>query len=241
MKAYTTSSCFSTFMLPHVLFVRDFEERKKTVMTCCLGWNISLFPDIVQRQQQIDRVWEMVEADNQESPPPGLEQGFKQDLHRLVTQKRDLFPGLMKQIPSAELYRNDPWDVLSIDAGKGVEEIQLVTHPDPMGLPDIIEVLRGIHRDTEAQVNLIQQARRTPGALKHRVTTQIVTAYCVQCADLIGYHRMLTVWRDIQPAPSVKRVIGHWLGVLDEIEMHTKTLLGILTEKVNIEESWSGD
>jgi hypothetical protein len=73
---------------------------------------------------------------------------------------------------------------------------------------------------------LIQQARRTPGALEDLVTTQIVTAYCVQRADLMGYRRMLTVWLDIQPAPSVKRVIGHWLGVLDEIEMHTKTLLG---------------
>ena len=224
-------------MLPYILFVRDFEERKKTVMTCCLGWNISLFPDIEQREQQIDMVWKMVEADNQESPPPGLEQGFKQDLSKLVTQKRDLFTWLMKNIPKAELNRNETWDVLSIDAGKGVEEIQLVTHPDPMGLPYIIEVLRGIHRDTEAQVDLIQQARRTPGALKDIVTTQIVTAYCVQRAELIGYHRMLTVWLDIQPAPSVKRVIDHWLGVLNEIEMHTKTLLGILTEKVSIEES----
>ncbi|WP_446812184.1 hypothetical protein ACH50O_23180 (plasmid) [Methylomonas sp. 2BW1-5-20] len=237
MKQYTTTSCFSTFMLPYILFVRDFEERKKTVMTCCLGWNISLFPDIAQREQQIDMVWKMVEADNQELPPPGLEQGFKQDLRMLVTQKRDLFPWLMKNIPKAELNRNETWDVLSIDAGKGVEEIQLVTHPDPMGLPYIIEVLRGIHRDTEAQADLIQQARRTPGAIKDMVTTEIVTAYCVQRADLIGYRRMLTVWLDVQPAPSVKRVIGHWLGVLNEIEMHTKTLLGILTEIVSIEES----
>ena len=104
--------------------------------------------------------------------------------------------------------------------------------------PYIIEVLRGIHnREDRAQVDLIQQARRTPRALKDIVTTQIVTAYCVQRAELIGYHRMLTVWLDIQPAPSVKRVIDHWLGVLNEIEMHTKTLLGILTEKVSIEES----
>jgi hypothetical protein len=52
----------------------------------------------------------------------------------------------------------------------------------------------------------------------------------VQRAELIGYRRMLTVWLDIQPELSVKRVINHWLGVLDDIEMHTKTLLGILTE-----------
>jgi hypothetical protein len=56
----------------------------------------------------------------------------------------------------------------------------------------------------------------------------MATAYCVQRADLIGYHRMLTVWRDTQPASSVKRVIGHWLDVLDEIEVNTKAVLGIL-------------
>ena len=79
-------------MLPHILFVRDFEERQKAAMSCCLGWNISLFPHAVLREHQIDMVWKMVEADNQESPPPGLEQGFKQDLRTLVAQKHDLFP-----------------------------------------------------------------------------------------------------------------------------------------------------
>ena len=33
---------------------------------------------------QVDRIWKMVEADNQEAPPPGLEQGFKQELRLLV-------------------------------------------------------------------------------------------------------------------------------------------------------------
>lgn len=53
-------------------------------------------------------------------------------------------------------------------------------------------------------------------------------AYCVQRADLVGYQRILTVWRDTQPASSVKRVIGHWLGVLAEIEADTKAVLNIL-------------
>lgn len=72
-------------------------------MSCCLGWNISLFPHTVLREQQIDMVWEMVEADNQESPPAGLEQGFKQDFRMLVAQRRDLFPWLVKNIQRTEL------------------------------------------------------------------------------------------------------------------------------------------
>jgi hypothetical protein len=50
----------------------------------------------------------------------------------------------------------------------------------------------------------------------------------VQRADLVGYQRILTAWCDIQPAASVKRVIGHWLGVLDEIQADTKAVLNIL-------------
>lgn len=70
--------------------------------------------------------------------------------------------------------------------------------------------------------------RRCAARATHRNGLEIATAYCVQRADLIGNHRMLTVWRDTQPAQSVKRVIGHWLDVLDEIEVNTKTVLGIL-------------
>ena len=44
-------------MLPQVMFVRDFEERKKAAMYCCLGWNISLLPDVAQREQHIEMVW----------------------------------------------------------------------------------------------------------------------------------------------------------------------------------------
>lgn len=44
-------------------------------MSCCLAWNISLFPT-AEQEDHIERIWQMVEADNQETPPPGLEQGF---------------------------------------------------------------------------------------------------------------------------------------------------------------------
>lgn len=231
MKHYTVAQCFSTFTLPHILFIQDLEERKKAVMSCCLGWNIGLYPDAGQREQQINMVWTMVEADNRDSPPAGLEQGFKRDLHMLVAQKRDLFPWLTTHIPMAELVQKIGRDVLRIETDGRIEESELVTRLDPAGLPLIIDVLRDIHKDTEAQVKLMHQARRTPGALNDILTTQVATAYCVQRADLIGYHRLLTAWRAGHPAPSVKRVIGHWLGVLDEIERNSQAVLAILTEE----------
>lgn len=44
----------------------------------------------------------------------------------------------------------------------------------------------------------------------------------------IVLQRLLTAWRNTQPAASVKRVIGHWLGVLVDVEADTKTVLNIL-------------
>ena len=55
----------------------------------------------------------------------------------------------------------------------------------------------------------------------------MATAYCVQRADLISYHRMLSVWREEQSDPLVKNGIGQWLSVIDTIEAHTKHILVI--------------
>ncbi len=40
MKPHSTASCFATYLLPHVLFVADFEEREWIAKICCLAWNI---------------------------------------------------------------------------------------------------------------------------------------------------------------------------------------------------------
>ena len=227
-KQFTVASCFSSYMLPHVLFLEELEARKKAVMSCCLAWNISLFPN-AEQDEHIERIWKMVEADNQEAPPPGLEQGFKQDLRMLVAQKQELFPWTHTNIPKADLIGAGFDDVLRIATGTGTtEEIEILAWPNPTGLPLIIEHLRGIQSDTATQVGLLEQASRTPGAFSDIEATQMTTAYCVQRADLVGYQRILTVWRDTQPAASVKRVIGHWLGVLAEIEADTKAVLNIL-------------
>jgi hypothetical protein len=207
--------------------VEELEARKKTTMSCCLAWNISLFPD-AGHEDHIDRIWKMVEADNREAPPPGLEHGFKQDLRMLVAQKQELFPWTHTNIPKADLIGAGVHDVLRIATGTGTtEEIEILAWPNPTGLPLIIEHLRGIQSDTAAQVELLEQASRTPGAFTDIEATQMTTAYCVQRADLVGYQRILTVWRDAQPAASVKRVIGHWLGVLADTEADTKAVLNI--------------
>ena len=120
-------------------------------------------------------------------------------------------------------------DVLRIATGTSpAEEIEILAWPNPTGLPLIIEHLRSIQQNTAAQVELLAKAKRVLGSFTDIEATQMTISYCVQRADLIGLQRMLTVWRNTQPAASVKRVIGHWLGVLADIEADTKTVLNTL-------------
>jgi len=47
---HSTASCFATYLLPHVLFVADFEERRRVARICCLAWNVGLFPNAGGRE-----------------------------------------------------------------------------------------------------------------------------------------------------------------------------------------------
>lgn len=75
-----------------------------------------------------------------------------------------------------------------------------MTRLDAAGLPHVIEVLRRIQEEMGVQVELMQQMWRTGYVFSDNETTQMATAYCARRADLIGYHRMLTLWRNTQPA-----------------------------------------
>lgn len=229
-KHYSVADCFSSYMLPHILYEPEFELRKKAVMRCCLGWNLSLFPN-AEREEHIDRIWKLVEADNQHVATPGMvEQGFKLDLRALILQKLDQFPWVRTNIPRAGLHTHGGHDVLTIATGNAAaEEVKIATHPSPLGLPLIIDTLRTIQSDTVGQAEqMLGKVVDIPHAVSDIDATRMVTLYSVQRADLVSYRRMLTVWYDSQPAPSVRRVINHWQGVLEEIEADTKVVLNIL-------------
>ncbi|EJL83520.1 hypothetical protein PMI16_04230 [Herbaspirillum sp. CF444] len=225
IKQSSVASCFSTFALPHLLFIKDLEARKKIAMVCCLAWNLSLFSDPEERENLMNHIWEMEGADT----PPGLEHGFKNKLRMLVTQKNDLFPWTKTNIPSARLISCDKYDILKVKIGNSdAEDVKVNTHPNPMGLPLITAHLQDIQENTVEKIALLERAGKFPRILSDLEKTQLTIAYCVQRADMIGYHRILSVWRDTQPEPSVKRVISHWLGALKEIDSNTKSVLNLL-------------
>ena len=85
-----------------------------------------------------------------------------------------------------------------------------------------------MREETKKQVETLRRIAQMPGGLKDVVEPRMATAYCAQRADLIGYHRMLTIWREAMPDPLIKNGIEQWLVVLDEIEAHTKAALGLI-------------
>lgn len=134
----------------------------------------------------------------------------------------------MRRIPKADLVQRQPHDVLSVRTDDGSDKIPLVTHPRLEGLPHIIPALHRMREDTEKQVETLQRIAQISGGVKKVVEPRMATVYCAQRADLIGYHRMLSVWQEAIPDPLVKNGIGQWLGALDEIEAQTKTILAII-------------
>ena len=104
-----------------------------------------------------------------------------------------------------------------MDNGKAVERIDLSRPPSIEGLPIITKALVQMHRDTQAQRRTLEQARATPGLVEQVATPDMVTAYCAQRADLRGYHRMLTAWREEASLPEMKVGIDRFLQAVNEI------------------------
>ncbi len=215
-------------MLPHVLFVADFEERERIARVCCLAWNIGLFPDARDRERHIENTLALF-FDGEEPPaPPGVRQGYGEELHMLADLKRDLFPWRFENAMAADLKQTPRADVLVVDNGKAVERIGLSRRPSIAGLPIITKALVQMHRDTQAQRHTLEQARATPGLVEQVATPDMVTLYCVQRADLRGYHRMLTAWREETSLPEMKSGIDRFLQAVNEIEEDSKAVLEIL-------------
>jgi len=56
----------------------------------------------------------------------------------------------------------------------------------------------------------------------------MVTLCCAQRADLRGYHRMLTAWREETSLPEMKSGNDQFLQAVNEIEEDSKAVLEIL-------------
>lgn len=228
VRPHTTASCFATYLLPHVLFVADFEERERIAKVCSLAWNIGLFPDADDRERHVEQILALFFNGEAVPPPPGVRQGYGEELTMLADLKRDLFPWQFANVLHAGLGPGPGPDTLVVDADGTVERIELALNPSIMALPRITKVLAGMHRDTKAQRGTLEKARRTPGLLEQAVGRDMLTAYCAQRADLRGYHRMLATWSETSPGPEMKAGIGRFLLAVDEIEDDTKAVLGIL-------------
>jgi hypothetical protein len=228
VKRYTTASCFAIYLLPHVLFVADFEERERIAQVCCLAWNIGLFPDAAERARHVENTLALFFDGEEAPPPPGVRQGYGEELHMLADLKRDLFPWRFETVMEASLKRTPRGDVLVVNNGGAVERISLSRPPPIEGLPIITKVLVQMHRDTQTQRRTLEEASATPGLAEQVATPDMVTASCAQRADLRGHHRMLTAWREGTSMPEMKAGIDRFIQAVNEIEEDSKAVLKTL-------------
>jgi len=112
--------------------------------------------------------------------------------------------------------------VLAVDNGKAVERIDLSRCPSIAGPPIITKALVQMHRDTQAQRHTLEQARAMPGLVEQVATSDMVTAYRAQRADLRGCHRMLTAWHEETSVPEMKAHIDRFLQAINQIEEDNK-------------------
>lgn len=228
MKRHTTASCFATYMLPHVLFVADFGERERIARVCCLAWNIGLFPDAAERARHVESTLTLFFDGEEAPPPPGVREGYGEELHMLADLKRDLFPWRFETVMEAGLERAPRGDVLVVDNGKVVERIGLTPPPPIEGLPIITKAIVQMRGDTQAQRRTLEEASTMPRLVEQVATPDMVTLYCAQRADLRGYHRMLTAWHEQVSMPEMKAGIDRFIHAVNEIEDDSKAVLAIL-------------
>lgn len=231
MKKNTSPGyCFVAFALPHFLFVEDVEVRQKSMLSCSLAWNISLFPDHRAREEQIDRVWSMIKAEGIGPPPEGFEPLFKSDIRRLIEQKMDLFPQLLCQIPSPVLVNQGRYDVLTVTINDKEEKHEFPIFPGIEGMPLVLQELMTMQRDTVAQVDNIRKLMSFSHSVVDDNVMPLIITYSVQRAEMGGYHRMFSYWRNTLSNPLGSQGIALGFQLINDINANAKTILSLLCE-----------
>ena len=95
--------------------------------------NIGLFPDAAERAHYIENTLALFFDGEEAPPPPGVRQGYGEELHMLADLERDLFPWRFETVMEAGLKRTPRGDVLVVDNGKVVERIELSRPLPPRG------------------------------------------------------------------------------------------------------------
>lgn len=184
---------------------------------CCLGWNIALFRQPAEREKQINRIWERIAHDANETPA-GLEELFKRQLRAIVEQKLTFFPAREQSIDMPFLSSADGYDILCIQLEHGTEDIYLATNPSGNMFTALVEQLKTMMTSTRGEADRVQKLQSVPLALSDVERTQIAIVYSIQRADLVAYHRMLKKWQKEERDPQTISLIEHWLKGIAEMD-----------------------
>lgn len=206
-QRYSVESCFASFLLPYLLFVNNFDDRRNLTHVVCFAWNVALFGDADQREQHMAGVFE--------------QEGALTELRSMVAAKRELFPGVTQNVKTAELNRGKRYDELLVGAVKR----ELVTSPRPAGVPLILKALERLRDDTKTVFGLLKGAGDVGKVMNDVEATRFATIYCIQRADLLSYRTMFRHWDGEFESLGLLPVMGKWQKLVQEVDDLTRSVL----------------
>lgn len=209
-QRYSVESCFASFLLPYLLFVDNFDDRRNLTHVVCFAWNVALFGDVGLREQHMEAVFE--------------QEGALTELRSMVAAKRELFPGVTQNVKTAELSRGQRYDELRVGAVKR----DLVTSPRPAGVPLILKALEKLRDDTRAVFGLLKGAGDVGRVMSDVEATRIATIYCIQRADLLSYQTMFRHWNGEFEALGLLPIMGKWQNLVQEVDDLTSEVLAMV-------------
>lgn len=208
---YSVESCFASFLLPYLLFVDNFDDRRNLTHVVCFAWNVALFGDVGLREQHMAAVFE--------------QQGALAELRSMVEAKRKLFPGVVQNVKTAELGRGKRYDELRVGAVKR----ELVTNPRAAGMPLILKALERLRDDTRAVLGLLKGAGDVGRVMSDVEATRFATIYCIQRADLLSYQTMFRHWNGEFEVLGLLPIMGKWQNLAQEVDELTSAVLSMVS------------
>ena len=225
-----SAEAFAAYLLPHLLFVENFAERRMSAAMCWLAWNLSQIYDIDQRERKLMGVCKLFLVNDTRCAPTEVELTVQNQIRELIASKQNLFPHITGTITRVKLETEEGVDMLCVQSHALADVIELVTVPDPSTMSDTIAALSYINKVTAWQRDQLQHHRQA-SPMDDIEATRRASAYFLQRADLIAFRAILTAWRDSASDTATKAGLRYWIEIIDDIRANTEVVLSMLARQ----------
>ncbi|EFL91621.1 hypothetical protein REG_1411 [Candidatus Regiella insecticola LSR1] len=122
------------------------------------------------------------------------------------------------------------YDVLTVTINDKEEKHEFPIFPGIEGMPLVLQELMTMQSDTAAQVNELKKRMSCFDSVIEEEVMTLIATYRVQRADMMGYHRRFSHWRDTISNPLESQGIALGFQLIYDINANAKTILSLLCE-----------